>query len=168
VRNEPDQIFFPNLVIFSRASPVGVIYKGVKPYVVARLASTVSRTLPCGLSHTARVAPSDMAWLSHANPFGMTGRPRLPRPSSSFFLPPLFTLWWLHWWFGISLSYLEPVTPQIDSMSWYPNHVGYVRHFYRFISLYFKILLEWTHVVGIWESINVIMISMKWLCCMND
>jgi hypothetical protein len=32
----------------------------------------------------------------------------------------------------------------------------------------FKFPLEWTHVVGIWDESNIIVISMKWLYCMND
>jgi hypothetical protein len=30
------------------------------------------------------------------------------------------------------------VVPQIDSMHWYPNRVGYVRRLYRLILLYFE------------------------------
>jgi hypothetical protein len=31
-----------------------------------------------------------------------------------------------------------------------------------------KFSFGWTHVAGIRDEINVVMISMKWLCCMND
>jgi hypothetical protein len=141
----PAKTFLSNLALLSCVSPIGVTYKGVTPYALTRLGSTVSHTLPCGWSHAARVTLSDMVWLNHASSFSMTGPPRVPRPSLflpplflSFFLFPFFTLRWLHWWFVTSLSYSKPVVPQIKFVSWYPNCVGHVRHLYCLILLYFE------------------------------
>jgi hypothetical protein len=63
-------------------------YEGVMSHALVRLVSTVSHTLPRGLSHAARVAPSDMAQLSHVSSFSVTGPPRVPRPSFSCTLWP--------------------------------------------------------------------------------
>jgi hypothetical protein len=41
----------------------------------------------------------------------------------------------------------EPLVREIDSMSWYPNRVGYVCHLYRLILLYFKIFV-WMNSCG--------------------
>jgi hypothetical protein len=40
-----------------------------------------------------------------------------------------------------SPSKSEPLVREIDFMSWYPNRVGYVCHFYRLILLYFEIFI---------------------------
>jgi hypothetical protein len=68
-----------------------------------------------------------------------------------------------------SLSKFKPLVWEIDSMSWYHNHVRYVCHLYHLILVYFKIFI-WmqTHVVGIRDEINVFVISMYWLWCMNE
>jgi hypothetical protein len=47
LRNEPGQIFFPNLDLFNRASLVGVTHEGVAPYALAQL-----RGLACARSPT--------------------------------------------------------------------------------------------------------------------
>jgi hypothetical protein len=73
------------------------------------------------------VASVYSTWLLTKNP-----------PPLFLFLPRLFTLWRFHWRFEISLSYSESLVSQINSMSWYLNHVGYARHLYRLILLYFK------------------------------
>jgi hypothetical protein len=40
-----------------------------------------------------------------------------------------------------SLPKSETVMREIDSMSWYPNYIGYVRRLYRLILLYFEIFV---------------------------
>jgi hypothetical protein len=59
-----------------------------------------------------------------------------------------------------SLPKFEPLVREIDSMSWYPNRVGYIRRLYRLIYCILKFSFEWTHVVGIRDEINVFVISM--------
>jgi hypothetical protein len=66
------------ITILIHASPVDVTYKEVASYPLTRLGSTVSHILPHDLSHAARVVPSDMARVSHASPFGVTGPSRGP------------------------------------------------------------------------------------------
>jgi hypothetical protein len=44
-RNESDQFFYLNLTLLSRVSLVGMTYKGVTPWTLERLGSTVSPTL---------------------------------------------------------------------------------------------------------------------------
>jgi hypothetical protein len=83
----PTKTFSPsNMALLSHVSAVGATYEEVTPYASARLNSTLSHSLPCGLSHAKRVAPSDMARLSHASSFSITGPPRGSHPFFSFFL----------------------------------------------------------------------------------
>jgi hypothetical protein len=49
---------------------------------------------------------------------------------------------------------------EIDSMSWYPNRVGYIRRLYHLISLYLEFSFGLTHVEGIRKEINECVISM--------
>jgi hypothetical protein len=41
----------------------------------------------------------------------------------------------------------ESLVREIDSMSWYPNHIGYVCHLYRLVLLYSKIFI-WMNSCG--------------------
>jgi hypothetical protein len=127
----------------SRDNAIDVTYEVVTSYAVARLDSTLSHSLPRGLSHAARVGPSDMPRLNHISSFDMIGPSKgpltlslssssLPSSSSSLHLAAA------PWRFVISLPYLKRVLPQIDSMSWYPNRVGYIRRLYHLILLYFR------------------------------
>jgi hypothetical protein len=59
-----------------------------------------------------------------------------------------------------SLSKFELVVPQIDSMSWYSNRVGYVRRLYHLIFLYLESFAWMNYVVGIRDENNVFVISM--------
>jgi hypothetical protein len=74
--------FFSNLAFLNRVSPVGATYEGIVSCALARLASTVSLTLPRRNSHTARLTLSDMARLSRAEGTDVTGVPKGPDPSS--------------------------------------------------------------------------------------
>jgi hypothetical protein len=83
------------------------------------------------------------------------------------FLPPLFhsPFFSLHLavaplaiWSSLPKS--EPMVPQIYCMSWYSNRVGYVRHLYCLIFLYFEIFAWMNYVVGIRDETNVFGISM--------
>jgi hypothetical protein len=49
--------------------------------------------------------------------------------------------------------------PQIDSMSWYSNRVGYVCRLYRLIFLYFENFARLNYVVRIRDENNVFVIS---------
>jgi hypothetical protein len=67
----------------------------------------------------------------------------------SFFLPSFSSIHWRPAPLAISSSLpkSEPLVREIDSMSWYPNHVGYICHLYHLILLYFEIFI-WMNSCG--------------------
>jgi hypothetical protein len=67
LKNKPDQNFFLNLVFLNRVSPVDATYKGVTPYALSRLGSTLSHS-PAMWTKSRRG--------SHASSFSVTGPPR--------------------------------------------------------------------------------------------
>jgi hypothetical protein len=83
----PAKTLFLNPTLFSRASSVDTTHEGTTSFALAWLDSTVVQYTPHGLSHTVIVASPDMAWLSHASSFDVTGPSRCLWPSS--FLPSL-------------------------------------------------------------------------------
>jgi hypothetical protein len=87
--------------------------------------------------------------------------------SGSWKTDPSFQMWFCHIQLAAaplviwsSLSKSEPVVPQIDSMSWYSNRVGYVRRLYCLIFLYFENFAWMNYVVGIRDENNIFVISM--------
>jgi hypothetical protein len=115
----------------SRANAFGVI-----PVRPARLMKELHRVHWCDswACHIEQVAPGRLAWLVC----------KIGHQPLFLFLPLFLSSFSSLHIAAALLAILEfsplwkPVVSQIDSMSWYPNRVGYVRCLYHLILLYFE------------------------------
>jgi hypothetical protein len=156
-----DETYFHDLVLRSCAIPIAVTHKWVASVTRAWLegltcasAVTLAATVPPRTNCTTLfdVTPEWVVPVRLAQLLCVIGHRTLFSFFLSFFLPlPLLSLRQLHWWFWSSIPYWKPVVPQINFMSWYPNHVGYVRHLYHLILLHFEIFTWMNSFVRDWR-----------------
>jgi hypothetical protein len=171
----PPKTYLQDMTLLSRASEVGMTHEGVMTCALAwqmgQTHAPLSMWPPRGLSRAkvsdvTAVASTAVAWqttLVHrtsiesrhvrrhdcADHHDVTPQQNIAPLPFSFFLPPFSSTHLAVAPLAIlsSLPKSEPLVREIDSMSWYPNRVGYVCRLYRLILLYFDIFI-WMNSCG--------------------
>jgi hypothetical protein len=130
---------------------------------------TTDRHVPSDID---RFTPCWVAWLTHQPPWRDSSIEYASPPF--LFLRPLFlpsfllTLRQLHWWFRVLpqnlRSWCEKSTPWVVILIVLCAYIIFTISFYCILKFSFR----WTHVAEIGDEIYVFVISMYWLCCMNE